>query len=94
MRLKLPSLPPTICLNDLGSVQRDALEGIDSYQHNTTVCIYTVQSIAIPDRVQHLKAKHDDHLSSAKANGTSKPARVECQLRKDHYRHKGWSRCG
>lgn len=53
MWLQLASPTTTICLNDLGAIERDALEGIDSDEDDSTVGIDAMLGIAIANGMQN-----------------------------------------
>jgi hypothetical protein len=53
MGFKFSSPAPTVGLDDFGTIECDALEGIDSYEDNSAVSVDTMLSIAVADRVKH-----------------------------------------
>jgi hypothetical protein len=56
MWFKLASLSAGVCLNDIGAIQGDALERVDSNEHNTTVGIDTVLRISIANGMEDYTA--------------------------------------
>lgn len=53
MRFELSPLPSTVGLDNLGSIECDALERIDSDEHNTTICVNAMLRISIANSVQN-----------------------------------------
>lgn len=53
MRLQFPSPSTTISLNDLGSIESNALEGVHGNEDDTTVGVYAVLCVSIPNGVKH-----------------------------------------
>jgi hypothetical protein len=52
MWFKIASLSTGVCLNDIGAIHSDALKRVDSNEHNTAVCIYTVLCISIANGME------------------------------------------
>lgn len=55
MGLQFPPLPPTVCLDDLGSIKSDALEWVNSDQYNAAVGIDTVLGVAIANGMKNFE---------------------------------------
>lgn len=54
VRFKLSSPPSAVGLDNLGSIESDALERVDGNEDDSTVCVDAMLGIAIPDCMKNL----------------------------------------
>lgn len=55
MGFQFASFPPAVRLNDLRSIESNALEGVNCDEDDTTVGVYAVLGISISDGMQHFQ---------------------------------------
>lgn len=54
MWFKLSSPPSAVCLDNLGSIESDALEGVYGNEDDSTVCVDAMLGITVPDCMKNL----------------------------------------
>lgn len=53
MGFQFPSPSTAISLNDLGPIESNALKGVHGNEDDTTVGVYTMLRVSIPNSVKH-----------------------------------------